>query len=81
MVKAQGKIGHPANADEVVAVRRSHYFCTFFNFSDTQNRELGLVNDGRPEETAKYTGIRDRKGAALQVGEDVKRLMRHVHQK
>src|SRR6185295_9837747 len=45
MVEAKGKIGHPANADEVVAVWRGHHFGALFNLSNAQDGELWLVND------------------------------------
>src|SRR6185503_21338482 len=59
-----GEIGHPANADEVVAVGCSHDFGPFFNLADTENCQLRLVDDRRSEQAAEHAWVRDREGAA-----------------
>src|SRR6185369_15576489 len=64
MVETEGKIGHPTNADEVVAVGCSHDFGLFFNLADTENCQLRLVDDRRSEQAAEHAWVRDREGAA-----------------
>ena len=49
MIETQREIGHPPNADEVVAVGRSHDLGPFFDLADAQNSELGLVDDRSAE--------------------------------
>ena len=59
MFKAQGKVGHPANTDKIVAVRRRKHLRAFFDLSNAEYRELWLIDNWRSEQATKDTWIRD----------------------
>src|ERR1051325_2899794 len=64
MVETQGEIGHPTDADEVVAIGRRQHFRTFFYLANAENRELWLIDYRCPKQPAKHARIRNRKGPA-----------------
>ena len=64
MIKAKREKPHLANRDVVFAVRRGEDDCAFFYLTDTQNRHLGLIDDGSAEQAAKDAGVGDGKCTA-----------------
>src|SRR5690606_9264270 len=67
MVIGERKVCHITYSDKIFAIRGSHYFCAFFDGSDTKYRNLRLIDDRRAEKPAKNARIRDGECPALNL--------------
>src|SRR6267142_1278913 len=64
MVKAKREICYVPDRELVFAVRRREDFGAFFDLADTEDRHLGLVDNGGPEQAAKDARVGDGKRSA-----------------
>ena len=64
VVEAQGEVGHRADGQKIVAVRRGHHFGPLLDDADAEDGDLRLVDDRRPEESTEDAWIGNRKRPA-----------------
>src|SRR2546428_6898963 len=66
MIEGQRQDADRADGNEVAVLHLDNDW-PFLHTADAQDGDLRLVDDRRSEETAEYTGIRDRESATLHV--------------
>src|SRR5438445_12643123 len=66
MIERQREEAHRPDGDEVAVVRLDDHR-TLLHAADAENRDLRLIDDGRPEKSAEDAGVRDRERPALHV--------------
>src|SRR5205823_14404368 len=64
MIETRSEVSHVADRDVVFAIWSRKNFRALFDSADAEDRYLRLIDNRRAEQTAKHTGIRDRKRAA-----------------
>src|SRR6185312_4535916 len=65
VIERDREIRARADGDHVLAIGAGHHFGSFFDRTDTQDCDLGLVDDRRSHERAEHARIGDRERAAL----------------